>query len=651
MSDPERKIRILLVGDRAVGKTCLIKSLITSQVELNANVPPRFTEIQVPFDMMEHGTTTVIVDTSLRTQSEDEIAEEVAKASVICIVYAADIGEKSVKDFWLPFIREHTTSQDGPSKTPVILIRNKTDLAETHDKPDKPNLGGEVTNHLLQECTPIMQVFREVVTCVGCSATNMSLVAEAFHYALNAVLFPMGPLYDLERRCLVDDAVTAIQRIFRICDRSCDDLLDNEELNKFQIACFSGSDPLAIKELESVKLLIKENVADGVVEDKVTLSGFLFLNRLFIERGRPETTWAVLRHFGYSDSLELKEPRHDKVSSMSSDQSTELTDAAELFLTERFIACAKEAKSLSKDNLLKLFQAAPASWANQYLKHLYDDCGSELPDTMNVSQDTFLSVWRTMVLVDCKCALMLLAYLGFGIGKDGSSREVSEAIHVTQRRLLDWKANMTLRTSFMCFMIGSKQCKDIVNTQVAHSRGGFHTTQLTTRVGSTDISACSTGKNHLVFASIDSENAEDVQHADMFIDECDTLLLLFDECDPESFATMSKLYCADKFSAAQTIVVGINTASDKTTATQVQQNCATPPEKFCWDRGLRVPLRNIKSEDLDQVLLAVETTAKAPSSPWSNGYSGGGSGWMLASAAAAAIVGILVYRHYSSTSR
>lgn len=35
------------------------------------------------------------------------------------------------------------------------------------------------------------------------------------------------------------------------------------------------------------------------------ISGFLFLHTLFIQRGRHETTWTVLRRFGYDDDLEL----------------------------------------------------------------------------------------------------------------------------------------------------------------------------------------------------------------------------------------------------------------------------------------------------------------------------------------------------------
>jgi len=39
----------------------------------------------------------------------------------------------------------------------------------------------------------------------------------------------------------------------------------------------------------------------------VFFSGFLFLNKLFIQRGRHETTWKILRKFGYSNDLTLKD--------------------------------------------------------------------------------------------------------------------------------------------------------------------------------------------------------------------------------------------------------------------------------------------------------------------------------------------------------
>lgn len=79
--------------------------------------------------------------------------------------------------------------------------------------------------------------------------------------------------------------------------------------------------------------MVGKNVEGGVCDDQLTLegepllstqgwaggspgccvtrpaslsrAGFLFLNMLFIQRGRHETTWTILRRFGYGDSLEL----------------------------------------------------------------------------------------------------------------------------------------------------------------------------------------------------------------------------------------------------------------------------------------------------------------------------------------------------------
>lgn len=81
-------------------------------------------------------------------------------------------------------------------------------------------------------------------------------------------------------------------------------------------------------------MVVRKHVAGGVRDDRLTLdgearhpacppgwgggraipstpscapsqTGFLFLNTLFIQRGRHETTWTILRRFGYGDVLEL----------------------------------------------------------------------------------------------------------------------------------------------------------------------------------------------------------------------------------------------------------------------------------------------------------------------------------------------------------
>lgn len=51
----------------------------------------------------------------------------------------------------------------------------------------------------------------------------------------------------------------------------------------------------------------RELAEDGVLNDGLTETGFLYLHTMFIQRGRLETTWTVLRKFGYAEDLRLTE--------------------------------------------------------------------------------------------------------------------------------------------------------------------------------------------------------------------------------------------------------------------------------------------------------------------------------------------------------
>ena len=53
--------------------------------------------------------------------------------------------------------------------------------------------------------------------------------------------------------------------------------------------------------------MVREHAANGVRDDGLTEAGFLYLNTMFIQRGRLETTWNVLRKFGYGEDLRLAE--------------------------------------------------------------------------------------------------------------------------------------------------------------------------------------------------------------------------------------------------------------------------------------------------------------------------------------------------------
>lgn len=74
----------------------------------------------------------------------------------------------------------------------------------------------------------------------------------------------------------------------------------------------------------------------GVNAKGLTLSGFLFLHALFIERGRLETTWAVLRKFGYNDELRICDELLDAVSFQHSPDQVHLRAAVPRGITGMF---------------------------------------------------------------------------------------------------------------------------------------------------------------------------------------------------------------------------------------------------------------------------------------------------------------------------
>lgn len=53
--------------------------------------------------------------------------------------------------------------------------------------------------------------------------------------------------------------------------------------------------------------MVREHIPGGVRDDGLTEAGFLYLHTTFIQRGRLETTWTVLRKFGYAEDMRLTE--------------------------------------------------------------------------------------------------------------------------------------------------------------------------------------------------------------------------------------------------------------------------------------------------------------------------------------------------------
>uniref|UniRef100_A0A8C7SWG2 Mitochondrial Rho GTPase n=2 Tax=Oncorhynchus mykiss TaxID=8022 RepID=A0A8C7SWG2_ONCMY len=424
-----KDVRILLVGEPKVGKTSLIMSLVSE--EFPQVVPYRAEEITIPADVTPERVPTHIVDYSEAEQTDEQLSSEISKANVICIVYAVN-NKKSIEkvtSHWIPLINDNT---DKDSRVPVILVGNKSDLVE---------------HSSMETILPVMNQYTEIETCVECSAKNLKNISELFYYAQKAVLHPTGPLYCPEEKQMKPACIKALTRIFKVSDLDNDGILNDNELNFFQRTCFNA--PLVSQALEDVKNVVRKNVIDGVCDNGLTLKGFLFLHTLFIQRGRHETTWTVLRRFGYDDDLELHQdylfPLTLKV---PPDCTTELNHNAYLFLQSVFDKHDKDRDcALSPEELKDLFDVFP-----------YMPWGPDVNNTVCTNDEGwityqgYLSQWTLTTYLDVQRCLEYLGYLGYSIISEQESQAV--AITVTRDKKIDLQKKQTQRSVFRCNVFG-----------------------------------------------------------------------------------------------------------------------------------------------------------------------------------------------------
>nr|XP_021332570.1 mitochondrial Rho GTPase 1 isoform X4 [Danio rerio] len=240
--------------------------------------------------------------------------------------------------------------------------------------------------------------------------------------------------------------VLALTRIFKVSDSDNDGVLNDNELTFFQKTCFNT--PLAPQALEDVKNVVRKNISDGVHDNGLTLKGFLFLHTLFIQRGRHETTWAVLRRFGYDDDLELHQDYLFPPLKIPPDSTTELNHDAYLFLQSVFDKHDKDRDgSLSPGELIDLFDVFP-----------YVPWGLDVNSTVCtndqgwITYQGYLSQWTLTTYLDVQRCLEYLGYLGYSIIAEQESQ--ASAITVTRDKKLDLQKKQTQRNVFRCHVFG-----------------------------------------------------------------------------------------------------------------------------------------------------------------------------------------------------
>uniref|UniRef100_A0A8B9LEB6 Mitochondrial Rho GTPase n=1 Tax=Astyanax mexicanus TaxID=7994 RepID=A0A8B9LEB6_ASTMX len=529
-----KDVRILLVGEPKVGKTSLIMSLVSE--EFPDEVPLRAEEITIPADVTPERVPTHIVDYSEKRITSMSMTDMLQSYVAVFAL---------IKVLSVIFCR-----------VPLILVGNKSDLVE---------------HSSMETILPIMNQYSEIETCVECSAKNLKNISELFYYAQKAVLHPTGPLYCPEEKEMKPSCIKALTRIFKISDLDNDGVLNDNELNFFQRTCFNM--PLAPQALEDVKNVVRRNMTDGVKDNGLTLKGFLFLHTLFIQRGRHETTWTVLRRFGYDDDLELTQEYLFPLLKIPPDCTTELNHNAYLFLQSVFDKHDKDRDcALSPDELKDLFKVFP-----------YMPWGPDVNNTVCTNEQGwityqgYLSQWTLTTYLDVQRCLEYLGYLGYSIIHEQESQ--AAAITVTRNKRIDLQKKQTQRSVFRCNVLGARGSGKSGFLQAFLGRN-FYFLRLSVFVCVilvVTVILLPLFQLHEVLPVF-----EFLSEADL---ACDVVCLVYDISNPRSFEYCAKAY-KKYFMDSKTPCMMIAAKSD---LHEVRQHYSLSPLDFCRRHKLHPP--------------------------------------------------------------
>eukprot|EP00949_MAST-11_sp_MAST-11-sp1_P005181 g5181.t1 len=496
----EDGVCILVCGEAGVGKTAIIDTLFSRSFRSDMDRDEDdslagtredgadWSECQIPGQL----NTPRGIPTTLRiidTRSREAALHKLHEAHAIVLVY--DVGRprtfNAATDDWLQALKrmadlDYNRKRRSTRMLPVVLVGNKIDV-----------LAGDNTVErdldLEKKVIPVLKAHREVEACLECSARAVLNIRQVFYYAQKAVVYPIQPLYNMELAQLSPQFTTALKRIFRIFDADRDFELSDDELNLFQFQCFAvhleSSDIQGIK-----KMLRKSGSALVSSEDRVTLEGFLFINKEFIERNRPEHSWNILSHFGYERSgddelcimLDGNGPDRSVPRLVQEmDQSTEMSPAAVRFISQVFHQYAKGGL-LTADGATRLFEVCPegAPWLRggrqcgynypRCIRLLPQDGDLNLHDSHSIDMESWMALWSLVSASEPQVFMRYMWFLGFpGEPLTRGSRtlaiytkwpqnkdHLASAISITPRRSKIATRPVNQRRNIRCYVFGSR---------------------------------------------------------------------------------------------------------------------------------------------------------------------------------------------------
>ncbi|XP_073393022.1 mitochondrial Rho GTPase 1 isoform X6 [Physcomitrium patens] len=457
-------------------------------------------------------------------------------------------------------------------KADAIVLTYSDDLPRTLDR---------LSTYWLPELRRLEE-YREIETIIECSALKQVQ----------------------ETRTLKPRCVRALKRIFMLCDRDKDGALNDAELNDFQVKCFNA--PLQLSEIDEVKNVVSEKMAEGVNVDGLTLTGFLFLHALFIEKGRLETTWTVLRKYGYDDEIKLRDDLLQYPSfKRCADAFVELTEKALDFLKRDFVAFDADGDcALRPQQLEELFSTAPSS---PWTELTYSDV-AETNQVGGLTLNGFLSLWALMTMLEPRKSLSHLIYIGY-------PDNPSSAFHITNRRRRDRRRQRSDRVVYQCYIFGANKCgkSALLNALIGRPFTEAYERTEDTRYAVNVVDQIVGGRKTLVLREIIEESVSSLFEKKHALSSCDVAAFVYDCADAQSWKRAYELLVqviAHQEITGYEIPCMIISAKDDLESVP---SCTKGSTRVCTDMGLEATISvSTKLGDVGNLFQKIVDAAQHP---------------------------------------
>ncbi|RKF72500.1 Mitochondrial Rho GTPase 1 [Golovinomyces cichoracearum] len=560
-------VRICVCGDDGTGKSSLITSLV-KDISVTNKIQSVLPQITIPPCIgTPENVTTIIVDTSTLPQERDNLRKELRKSNVILLVYADHYSYERVALFWMPFFRSLGVN------IPVVLCANKSDLTANGSTPQVAE----------DEMLPMMTEFKEIDSCIRTSARENYNVNEVFFLCQKAVLHPIAPIYDSKEGNLKPAAVAALKRIFYLCDKDQDGYLNDREMANFQTKCFEK--PLTSDDLEKIKSSIKTAFPSSEIVKGIDQDGFIYLNKVYAEKGRHETIWIILRKFHYTDSLSLKESFLHPKFEIPEYSSAELSPEGYRFFVDLFLLFDKDNDGGLNDSELKALFSPTPGLPRFWLETSFPS-STVRNEAGYITLQGWLAQWSMTTFVSPSTTLSYLAYLGFEPAA-GHRIDAISALKVTKARKRRKRTARVERNVVLCYIIGAPFSgkSSLLDAFLSRPFDTLYRPTIKPRSAVNSVELHGGKQCYLILEEL-GELEPAILENPRKLDACDLICYTYDSSDPDSFSYIVSLReKSPHLDEIPAIYTALKADKDKTT-----QRSELQPHEYTMTLNMNAPL-------------------------------------------------------------